>query len=528
MEPPSGLPDHEALVRGLMQPSAYPHPVGSVERIDTHISTVLLAGDFAYKIKKPLDLGFLDFSSLEKRRRCCLEEVRLNRRTAPALYLDVVPIAVTDAGPRVRPASDVAAVEYAVRMRRFDPAATLDRLAAQGRLTAPLVDRLADGVARLHAGAAVAPRGFGTPRTACRLTDDAIRAARALVQSPAERARLDALAAWSAAECEARASAMAARADAGRVRECHGDLHLANVVLLDAEPVAFDAIEFSEELRFIDVIADIAFTFMDLLDHALPRLAWRFVGGYLERTGDYEGLSLLRYFAVYRALVRAEVALIRVRQPDVRRQVRVREHASFQQYLALAERLREAGAPVLVTMTGLSGSGKSTVALALAERLGGVRIRSDVERKRLLGVAAHERTQPGAYSGEVTERTYARMAHAAGAALAAGVPAVVDGAFLRRAERDRFRALAADCGARFVLVACKAPADTLRARVAARQAAGRDPSEADVDVLERQMQWQEAAAADERGDCACVDTSGAWHEVEAQCDALARALAPAG
>jgi predicted kinase len=395
-------------------------------------------------------------------------------------------------------------------------------------LTAALVDRLAAAVARLHAEAAVAPRGFGTSQTARRLTDDAIRATRALVQSPAERARLDALAAWSAAECEARASAMAARVDAGLVRECHGDLHLANVVLLEGEPVPFDAIEFNEELRFIDVIADVAFTFMDLLDHALPRLAWRFVGGYLEHTGDYEGLSLLRYFAVYRALVRAEVALIRMRQPDVRRQVRVREHASFQQYLGLAERLREAGAPVLVAMTGLSGSGKSTVALELAERLGGVRIRSDVERKRLLGYAPHERTHAGAYSREATERTYARMADAARAALAAGVPAVADAAFLRRTERDRFRALAHDCGARYALVACEAPADTLRARVAERHAAGRDPSEADVDVLERQMLWREPLAADERGDGACIDTGGAWEAVEEQCDALARVLGQTG
>jgi aminoglycoside phosphotransferase family enzyme/predicted kinase len=527
MDRESTLQDHEALVEGLRRASAYPHAVGRVERIDTHISTVLLAGEFAYKIKKPVDLGFLDFSTLEKRRRFCLEELRLNRRTAPALYLDVVPVVATGDGPRIEapdaPQGSAAPVEYAVRMRRFDPESTLDRLGPE-RLTADLVDRLAAVVARLHADAVAAPAGFGRPAQARRLTDQCIEAMRALAQSPSDRARLDALAAWTAAEWRALAPRMAQRAAGGFVRECHGDLHLANIVLLEGAPVVFDGIEFSDELRFIDVMCDIAFTFMDLIDRGLPALAWRLVGRYLERTGDYDGLAVLRYYAVYRALVRAEVALIRLRQPELRRQVRVREHASFEGYLALAERLTVAGARVLVVMTGLSGSGKSTVALELAQRLAAVRIRSDVERKRLFGFAPHARTTGPIYTREATARTYARMEEAARAALAAGVPAVVDGAFLQRAERDRFRGLARELDARFALVACEAPIETLRARVTARLGEGRDPSEADVHVLERQLQWQQPPAAEEAADCARIDTGGAWAEVEAQCRALAATL----
>ena len=379
-------------------------------------------------------------------------------------------------------------------MRRFDPGCTLDHLAARGQLTSDLIDRLAAVVARLHAEAVVAPPGFGTSETARRLADAGIGAIRDCVQSASDRARLDALAAWSTAESRARATQMDARAAAGFVRECHGDLHLANIVLLDGAPVPFDGIEFSDELRFIDVICDVAFTFMDLMDHGVPHLAWRFVGRYLEQTGDYEGLSVLRYYAVYRALVRAEVALIRHRQPQLRRQVRLREHTSFEHYLALAERLSRPGTRALVVMTGLSGSGKSTVALELAQRLGGVRVRSDVERKRLFGFAPQDRTEGAVYTAEATARTYDRMAEIARAALLAGVPVVVDGAFLKRVERDRFRALARELDVRFTLVSCEAPADILRARVAARHRAGRDASEADVDVLERQIGWQERPA----------------------------------
>jgi aminoglycoside phosphotransferase family enzyme/predicted kinase len=517
------MEEHEALVRGLLKPSAYAHPVRDVERIDTHISTILLAGNAAYKIKKPVDLGFLDFSSLEKRRRCCLEELRLNRRTAPGLYLDVVPIVATPGGPRVGVAAGVP-IEYAVRMHRFDPDCTLDHLATRGQLTSALVDRLAAVVARLHADAAIAPPGVGASGAARRLADASIGATRDWIQSASDRARLDALAAWSTAEWGVRAAQMEARAAAGFVRECHGDLHLGNVVLLDGAPVPFDGIEFSDELRFIDLICDVAFTFMDLMDHGVAHLAWRFVNLYLERTGDYEGLAVLRYYAVYRALVRAEVALIRVRQPQVRRQVRLREHATFEHYLALAERLSRPGARALVVMTGLSGSGKSTVALELAQWLGGARVRSDVERKRLSGDAPPDRAGRGLYTAEATARTYDRMAAAARAALLAGFPAVVDGAFLKRAARDRFRALARELDARFTLVSCEAPADVLRDRVAARHRAGRDASEADVDVLERQIGWQERPALDEEADCARIDTEADWASVQERCRSLAGAL----
>ena len=515
-------------MRGLQKPQTYPEPVDRVERIDTHISTVLLAGEHAYKIKKPLDLGFLDFSSLEKRRQGCADEVRLNRRTAPAIYLDVVAITGSMEAPRIEAGStqergaDV--LEYAVRMRRFDPNQTLDRLAQRGELGTAVVAELAAAVADLHEHAPAAGPDFGSPARIEHWALDNFHAMRDQVQSADDRARLDALEAWTRDEARALAALMTERVRAGRVRECHGDLHLGNVVLLGATPVIFDAIEFNRELRCIDVISDMAFAFMDLADHGLPRQAWRYVSAYLERTGDYAGLPLLRFYAVYRALVRAKVALIRLRQPQLSHHVRLREHMSFGHYLALAERLRAQGALLLVAMSGLSGSGKSTVARCLAERVGGVRIRSDVERKRLFGLASSMASGGSIYTADANEKTYARLEQCAKFGLAAGVPVIIDAAALRRDERLRFRDVARELGAQFALVVCSAPADVLRARVAARAAAGTDPSEADLDVLERQLDWYEAPGADEEAWAHQVDTAQGRAEVEADCERLGRAL----
>jgi aminoglycoside phosphotransferase family enzyme/predicted kinase len=513
MNAPSALELHEQLIAGLLRPAAYPERVDRVERLDTHISTVLLAGAYAYKIKKPVNLGFLDFSTREQRLHYCMEELRLNQRTAPQIYLDVVAIVGSRTAPRIGLAEPArregVPLEYAVRMRRFDNSSILDRLAQRRRLSAEHVERLAAAVASLHRKADRAPAGFGTPASVAHWADENFLSMRSSTHSAADRGRLDALAQWSAAEHRAQVPRIAARSDGGFVRECHGDLHLGNIVLLDGVPVPFDAIEFSAELRLIDVVSDIAFTFMDLLDHDLPHLAWHFVSAYLEHTGDYDGLALLRFYSVYRALVRAKVALIHLHQPQLPQQVRLREHTSFEHYLALAERLRQRGAPLLIVMTGLSGAGKSTVALALAERVGGVRIRSDVERKRLYGLEPEAKSDGSIYTAEATSRTYERLATAARAVAAAGVPAIVDAAFLKREERLQFRALAGELGVRHALVVCEAPTEVLRARVAARAALGADPSEAGVEVLERQRRWREPLGAEEHADATVIDTATA-------------------
>jgi aminoglycoside phosphotransferase family enzyme/predicted kinase len=522
---PDTLAAHEELVGRLLRADAYPHPVDRVQRIDTHISTVLLAGAFAYKLKKPVDLGFVDFTTAARRRRFCEAELRVNRAAAPQLYLDVVPVLGPPAAPRFGAAGDGGpALEVAVRMRRFDQEQLLDRLARCGALGEADVDALARVVARLHAGAPRAAPGLGTPEVALRWARENLDALRVHAAGAQDRARLDALARWTEAEARARHGLMADRVAAGFVRECHGDLHLGNVVRIDGAPVPFDAIEFNDELRSIDVMSDASFAFMDLLDHGRPDLAWRFISGYLEAGGDYAGLPLLRFYAVYRALVRAKVAQIRAQQPRVDLHARLHAHAGFAQDLALAERLTRRGPALLLVMTGLSGSGKSTVALHLVQALGAVRVRSDVERKRLFGLAPEAATGAALYGAEATARTYERLAGIARIVVDAGVPAIVDAAFLRRDERLRFRALAAALGARHVLVSCEAPVPLLRERVAARAARGGDPSEATVEVLERQTGWREAPAEDERADLQPIDTSATPAVVGAAARRLARRL----
>lgn len=500
---------------------------GAVETIETHISTVLLAGEFAYKLKKPVDLGFLDFTTLAARRRFCEQELRLNRRTAPQLYLDVLAITGTVDAPRLGGAGEP--IDWVVRMRRFAAEDLLDARARAGRLDAACIDRLAAAIAAFHMQAprVDAASALGSAGTVARWMLDNVEGLREHVGASVDRARIDALADWTRRELERRAALLQARRRDGFVRECHGDLHLGNIVLVDGAPVPFDCIEFNDELRCIDVLSDLAFTVMDLLDRGEPRLAWRLLNAYLEATGDYGGVAPARAYLVYRALVRAKVALIRAQQPAVAPALREREHGDFAAHLALAERLAQPGAPLLVAMHGLSGSGKTFVAQQLLERLGAVRVRSDVERKRMFSLAPTARVdaelRTELYGAEATRATYERLTDAARAIVDGGFAAIVDAAFLKRAEREAFAALAQSLGVRFALVACEAPVDVLRERVAARAAADRDASDATLDVLERQLGWREPVQDDERA--VRIRTDADFHEVARRCDALADALA---
>ena len=497
-----------------------------VTLIQTHISSVLLAGEHAYKLKKPVAFGFVDFSTLEARRRCCEEELRLNRRTAPQIYLDVVRITGTDDAPRIGGRGP--AIEYAVRMRRFATRNLADRRARAGRLNATHIDRLADEVAAFHAAAAPAPAGtdYGAPEKVLRWARENFALCLLRLDDEPRRARLQKLAQWTEDEFRARAGWFAARRAGGFIRECHGDLHLANIVLIDEVPVPFDGIEFNPELRFIDVASDIAFTYMDLIEHGLPRLAWRFVDRVLAATGDYGLLAGLRFYAVYRALVRAKVSLIRAHQPDTHPVERRKASAAFARDLALAERLVVAGSPLLVAVGGLSGSGKTTVAGLLLEHLGAVRVRSDVERKRLAGLAAGARKTAAfgteLYSTEMTARTYARLHEVAATVLDAGYPVIVDAAMLRRAERDALRELAARLKVRGECVWCEAPLATLRSRIARRQAKGADASDATLEVLDRQRTFTEEPAAGER--VLRFDTRLARARLDAEVERLASRL----
>jgi hypothetical protein len=497
------------IVAALRNAAWYPHPADAVEVHETHISTVLLAGEYAYKLKKPLDLGFLDFSTVEKRRAACEEEVRLNARTAPSIYLGVVAIGGTPDAPAI---GATPAIEYAVRMRRFAQSALLDQVAARGELDAPLLERLARDLAAFHAAAdAAGDRPYGRPEDALAPAMQNFAQLAPLVEAQADRDALDALRDWTAAEHARVHGAMAARRAAGRVRECHGDLHLGNLVLLEGRATPFDCIEFDPALRWIDVMSEVAFLAMDLVDHAQDALAHRFLDAYLAATGDYDGLAVLPFYLVYRAMVRAKIACIRAHQPGLDLHGRTRADAQYHAYLRLARALATPRHAAIVLMHGYSGSGKSHAAARLVERAGAVRVRSDVERKRLHGLAwdaaSGAALDAGLYGREATLRTYDRLAALAAGIADAGWPAVVDAAFLRRDERDAFARLAAARGIPFVIVSCVADEGTLRARIEARRAAGSDPSEATLAVLERQLATHQPLADDERLHVVALDTA---------------------
>ena len=489
------------LIQALLEPQRYPHGVVRVELVETHISWILLAGDFAYKIKKPLKLSFLDFSTLAQRLQGCEDELRLNHRYAPDIYLDVVGLFNTPQDPRW--SGPGAAIEYAVKMRRFDDAARLDRLCVRSELMPLHLSDLADAVAAFHDAADIAPVDscFGSPTAvlaAARANFDGLERA---LPDAALRDRLATLRTWTEAQFTQLAPLMSARQAGGRVRECHGDLHLANLVLIDQRVRMFDGIEFNEELRWIDVASEIAFTYMDLLAHGEPRLADWFVDEVLSRSGDYEAALLLRFYAVYRALVRAHVAAIRAQQSQGEDS---EADAQTEAYVALAERL-VAPPPVRLVIThGLSGCGKTVASTQLLQSDGQaatLRLRSDVERKRLFGLASTARSgssmNNGIYVGDAHARTYGHLRELAGRMLRAGWSVIVDATFLQRADRDAFAALAWETGSAFAILAPQATPSQLRERILSRSAQGYDASDATLEVLAQQMRVINPLAEDE-------------------------------
>ncbi len=488
----SSAPD-APLIRALLA-RCYDHPVGDVRLIETHISWVLLAGDYAYKIKKPVDLGFLDFSTLELRLHACEEEVRLNRRLAPDYYLGVVAITGSPDEPSFD--GEGSAFEYAVKMRRFPPEDTLDHLAQRGELDAAKIDRLAARIARFHlheCAVASADSSWGEPEAIARPVAEnfELLEARLPDSEPLKRLRE-----WSEAEHRRLSPLMSERKRAGFVRECHGDLHLGNLAWVDGELLIFDCIEFSPALRWIDAISEVAFCFMDLLHRGQDELAMRFLNAWLESTGDYEGMALLRYYAVYRAMVRAKVAALRAGQAGGEA-----EHVEVDSCLRLAERLMQAGQSQLWITHGLSGSGKTTISQSLLQRQGMIRLRSDVERKRLAGLDALARSGGGVgeglYAAQAGERTYRHLAHLAEKLLDAGWPVIIDAAFLERRQRDPFRDLARRRGAEFLILHVHAEPELLRERISHRAAQGTDASDADLRVLQHQLETVQPPAADE-------------------------------
>jgi hypothetical protein len=501
------------LIEALRNPDAYPHAVETPVRIvETHVSWVLLTGPYAYKIKKPLRLSFLDYSTLERRQRFCEEELRLNRRYAPDMYLDVVPIGGTDGAPRIGEARGPA-LDYAVRMVQFDTREELDALIDNDALGRGEIEQLGARTGAFHADAARAPAGepYGSPSLVHRVTLDNFAELESLAMTAPVPDRLRCLRLRTADLFATRQAAMTARREAGWTRECHGDLHCANVVRWRGRLTPFDGIEFDPALRYVDVVNDIAFLSMDLAVRGRPDLRHALLNAWTESLGDYAGLELLPYYEVYRALVRAKVAGLRVRQAADTVSSAAAARASVARYLDWATAQGDRPAAQLIVTCGLSGSGKTWLARQLAAELRALHVRSDIERKRLAGLSplADSRSPPdaGLYTKEFNDRTYRRLAECARGCLLGRESVIVDAAFLRRHERRSLLAIAASIGAPASILHCTSPVDVLRQRIASRRAAQNDPSEADVALLDRQPSYWEPLADDERAITIEVDTS---------------------
>ncbi|NMM37028.1 MAG: AAA family ATPase [Glaciimonas sp.] len=491
-KPSAALQQQLQLIHALQQQH--------MELIETHISWILLSEDTAYKVKKALDLDFLDFSTLAGREFYCKEEIRLNRRLAPDIYIDVIPIGGSFEAPLLG-LGHLPAIEYAVRMRRFDGSNQMDVVLAAGQLRAAHIDRLAVTLARFHASLPPADpvSAFGTAEAILAVDEQNFEQLGALLHSAADHQTLQALQQATAVEFAACRPIFGQRRNDGFVRECHGDLHLSNIVLIDDQPVPFDCLEFDPGLRWIDVINELAFPMMDLMHRQQGGFAFRLLNAYLEITGDYAGVALLRFYLAGRATVRAKVSAIRITQPDLSQAEAAEALASVRSYLTLADTLLHSGAPTLIITHGLPGSGKSTLALEVLERQHGIRLRSDVERKRLFGIDAldNSRTAQNIYSAAATRQTYSLLLQMARQLLETGYTVIVDAAFLREDERAMFRQLARQMAVGFAIASAQADAVTLRSRIQHRSALGTDPSEANGSVLDRLTSVQQPLSPEE-------------------------------
>jgi len=492
--------DQRGIIEFLAAPSA--HGGASVDRVETHASVVFLTRERAYKLKRAVRFDYLDFSTSERRRQMCEAEVRLNRRTAPTLYRGVVPVTRRDDGALAL-GGDGEPVDWLVEMNRFDQQALFDRLAVTDGLSLDLMPALAATIARFHMSAEARADQGGKAGMSWVIEGNAAGFAefgRVCLDASAVSRVTDA----SLRELDRRGEMLERRRESGFVRQCHGDLHLRNIVLLDGRPTLFDGVEFNDKISCTDVLYDLAFLVMDLWRRQLPRHANSVLNHYLAETGDWDGVCLLPLFLASRAAVRAKTSATAAAQPQDDQQ-RVGElHATAREYLAMAERLLDPTPACLLAVGGLSGSGKSTLAIGLAPAIGSVPgavvLRSDETRKQLSGVPVLERLGPEAYSPDMTERVYSNLVERAGLLLEHGHSVVVDAVFARPADRVLIERVAANASVPFLGLWLEAPESVLVSRVEQRR---NDASDADPAIVRLQrtqetghIDWPRVDASD--------------------------------
>jgi len=460
-----------------------------------------------------VNFGFLDFSSLEKRRYYCGEELRLNRRFAPDLYLDVIAITGAENDPLINGPGEV--LEYAVKMRQFPTESLLINMIDAGELREVHMDWLAQSIASFHQQTDVAETEseFGTLTAVEQPVKENFLLIRHHVQNTEILKQLDAIERWCADTFIRQETTFRQRKQDGFIRECHGDLHLGNIILLHEKIIPFDCIEFNENLRWIDVLSEIAFLVMDMEDNQKPDLGRRFLNKYLELTGDYSNLNIFQFYKVYRAMVRAKVNALQLKQAGMAQSQINAIDKQCENYVSLASRYIIEKKPVLIIMHGFSGSGKTTISQFVLEALPVIRIRSDIERKRLHKLRPEEKSQSGInqgiYDEEASRKTYDHLRRLAEDVLLAGKSVIVDGAFLQAKQRKPFAQLASVLDMPYRIINCHAEQVILEQRISERKMLGNDASEASLKILNNQLENHDPLTDEERAISFTIDSTEA-------------------
>lgn len=496
------------LITAMMQSGFYPHPVTEpIQLIQTHVSYVFLTGDYAYKVKKPVNFGFLDFSTLERRQHFCLEELQMNQPIAPDIYLEVVPI--TEIGEQFVLGGDGHAVEYALKMCQFPQDALLSHLFEQGKLTEAHMEELGRIVAQFHAKAKTNDyiRSFGEVAKIRQAFDENYQQTQKYIGGPQTQPQYEETKAFTDRFFEQRQELLATRREHNRIRECHGDLHLRNICLWHDKIQLFDRIEFNEPFRFVDVMYDVAFAVMDLEARGRKDLGNAFLNTYIEQTGDWEGLQVLPLYLSRQAYVRAKVTSFLLDDPGIPEEAKQEASAVASNYYRLAWQYTKTNQGQLILMSGLSGSGKTTVARHLARRLGAIHLRSDAVRKHLAGIPVDQKGGNELYTSVMSQKTYGRLLDLGIMLAQQGFSVILDAKYDRQALRQEALAQAKLHELPVKIIHCTAPEDVLRDRLLSRTG---DISDATADLLTQQQATAEPFTAAEQSFVTTIDTTQDW------------------
>lgn len=493
------------LIQQMMEPGFYPHPViEPIQMLQTHISYVLLTGDFAYKIKKPVNFGFLDFSNLAQRKHFCCEEIRLNQPNAPEIYLDV--LAITQEGNRFVLGGTSEPVEYAVKMCQFPQSSLLSSMFEEGRITELQMEELGRTVAHFHSKCQTSDyiKTFGEVAKIGEYIDDNYQHTIKYIGGLQTQDQYDETRAFSDRFLIEQEELLVKRRDNNFIRECHGDLHLRNICLWHDKIQLFDCIEFNEPFRFVDVMYDVAFTLMDLEARGRKDLGNAFLNTYLEQTGDWSGLQVLPLYLSRQAYVRAKVTSFLLDDPAVSVEAKQEASTTAANYYRLAWAYTKIERGRLILMSGLSGAGKSTVARKLARKLGAIHLRSDAVRKHLAGIPLAEKGEDTLYTAEMTQKTYNRLLELGILLANRGFTVILDAKYDKQGLRKPAIAQAQTAQIPLSIIYCTAPMDVLRDRLLSRRG---DVSDATADLLASQEAAAEPFTEEEQSLVTILDTT---------------------